>query len=79
MGAFRLGASRDSRERFAVKYYVVAMLFLVFEVEVVFLFAWGVVLIVGLVYEWRPRLGLTPSGRHDAGPYRKGIRSPASG
>lgn len=33
----------DTRERFAVKYYVVAMLFLVFDVEVVILFTWGVV------------------------------------
>ncbi len=33
----------DTRQRFAVKYYVVAILFLVFDVEVVFLFAWGVV------------------------------------
>lgn len=33
----------DTRERFAVKYYVVAILFLLFDVEVVFLFAWGAV------------------------------------
>ncbi len=33
----------DARERFAVKYYIVAMLFLLFDVEVVFLFAWGAV------------------------------------
>lgn len=33
----------DTRERFAVKYYVVAMLFLLFDVEVVFLFTWGAV------------------------------------
>lgn len=61
----------DTRERFAVKYYVVAMLFLLFDVEVVFLFTWAavarrvglmgyagimvflVLLIVGLVYEWK--------------------------
>lgn len=33
----------DTRQRFAVKYYVVAMLFLVFDVEVVILFTWGAV------------------------------------
>ncbi|NIR42949.1 MAG: NAD(P)H-quinone oxidoreductase subunit 3 [Gemmatimonadetes bacterium] len=33
----------DTRERFAVKYYVVAMLFLLFDVEVVILFTWGIV------------------------------------
>ena len=61
----------DARERFSVKFYVVAVLFLLFDVEVVFLFTWGVgfrqvgvagylamlvflvILIVGLVYEWR--------------------------
>ncbi len=61
----------DARERFSVKFYVVAVLFLLFDVEVVFLFTWGVVfrqvgvagylamlvflviLVVGLVYEWR--------------------------
>jgi len=33
----------DTRDRFAVKYYVVAMLFLLFDVEVVVLFTWAVV------------------------------------
>lgn len=33
----------DTRERFAVKYYIVAMLFLLFDVEVVLLFTWGAV------------------------------------
>jgi NADH-quinone oxidoreductase subunit A len=33
----------DTRDRFAVKYFVVAMLFLLFDVEVVFLFTWGAV------------------------------------
>ncbi|NNG16032.1 MAG: NAD(P)H-quinone oxidoreductase subunit 3 [Gemmatimonadales bacterium] len=33
----------DTRDRFAVKYYVVAMLFLLFDVEVVVLFTWSVV------------------------------------
>src|SRR5919199_5599168 len=33
----------DARERFSVRFYMVAMLFLVFDVEVVFLFPWAVV------------------------------------
>jgi NADH-quinone oxidoreductase subunit A len=33
----------DTRERFAVKYYVVAVLFLLFDVEVVILFTWAIV------------------------------------
>lgn len=40
----------DARARFAVKYYVVALLFLLFDVEMVFMFTWAVVF---------RRLGLT--------------------
>ncbi len=32
-----------ARERFSVKFYLVAMLFLLFDIEVVFLFPWAVV------------------------------------
>ncbi len=61
----------DARRRFPVKYYLVAMLFLLFDIEVIFLYPWAVVLrdlrvfalipisfflvllIIGLVYEWK--------------------------
>lgn len=33
----------DARDRFSVRFYIVAMLFLVFDVEVVFLFPWAVI------------------------------------
>lgn len=33
----------DARERMSVRFYIVAMLFLVFDVEVVFLFPWAVI------------------------------------
>ena len=33
---------RLPRERFPVKFYVVAMLFIVFDIEVIFLFPWAV-------------------------------------
>ncbi|MFQ5743841.1 MAG: NADH-quinone oxidoreductase subunit A [Acidobacteriota bacterium] len=33
---------RDARQRFSVRFYIVAMLFLVFDVETVFLFPWAV-------------------------------------
>ena len=33
----------DARSRFSVKFYLVAMLFILFDVEVVFLFPWAVV------------------------------------
>ena len=36
------GVSGDARHRFNVKFYLVAMCFLVFDVEVVFLFPWAV-------------------------------------
>ena len=34
----------DARERFSVKFYMVGMLFILFEVEAVFLYPWAVVL-----------------------------------
>ena len=33
----------DARERFSVRFYIVAMLFLVFDVESIFLFPWAVI------------------------------------
>ncbi|NNF05997.1 MAG: NADH-quinone oxidoreductase subunit A [Candidatus Eisenbacteria bacterium] len=33
----------DARERFSVRFYVVAMLFIVFDLETVFMFPWAVV------------------------------------
>ena len=33
---------RTARERFSVKFYLVAMLFIIFDIEVVFLFPWAV-------------------------------------
>jgi len=34
----------DIRQRFSVKFYLVAMLFILFDVEAVFLFAWAIAL-----------------------------------
>ena len=34
----------DARERFSVKFYLVAMLFIIFDVEAVFLYPWAVIL-----------------------------------
>src|SRR5439155_5357577 len=33
----------DARERFSVKFYLVAMLFILFDVEAVFLYPWAVI------------------------------------
>jgi len=33
----------DTRERFPVKFYLVAILFIVFDIEVVFLYPWAVI------------------------------------
>src|SRR5262245_43431329 len=33
----------DARQRFSVKFYLVAMIFILFDVEVVFLYPWAVV------------------------------------
>ena len=32
----------DARERFSVKFYLVAMLFIIFDIETIFLFPWAV-------------------------------------
>jgi NADH-quinone oxidoreductase subunit A len=32
----------DARQRFSVRFYIVAMLFLLFDVEIVFFYPWGV-------------------------------------
>jgi len=34
----------DSRQRFSVKFYLVAMLFILFDVEAIFLYPWAVIL-----------------------------------
>ncbi|MCR8915048.1 NADH-quinone oxidoreductase subunit A [Marinobacter panjinensis] len=34
----------DARQRFSVKFYLVAMLFVIFDIEAVFLFAWAIVI-----------------------------------
>jgi NADH-quinone oxidoreductase subunit A len=34
----------DSRQRFSVKFYLVAMLFILFDVEAVFIYPWAVIL-----------------------------------
>ena len=34
----------DARERFSVKFYMVAMLFILFDVEAIFLYPWAVIL-----------------------------------
>lgn len=33
----------DARDRYSVRYYMIAMLFLIFDVETIFLFPWAVV------------------------------------
>jgi NADH-quinone oxidoreductase subunit A len=37
-------AYHDARRRFPVKYYLVAMLFILFDIEVIFLYPWAAVL-----------------------------------
>jgi NADH-quinone oxidoreductase subunit A len=33
---------RSARERFSVKFYLVAMLFIVFDIEILFMYPWAV-------------------------------------
>lgn len=34
--------TRDAHQRFSIRFYIVAMLFLIFDVETVFLFPWAI-------------------------------------
>ena len=34
----------DARDRYSVKYYLVAMLFVIFDVETIFMFPWAVIM-----------------------------------
>jgi NADH-quinone oxidoreductase subunit A len=45
-GVFECGSDPigDARERFGVKFYMVALLFIVFDVEAVFVYPWAVLL-----------------------------------
>ena len=46
-------AFEDSRMKFDVRYYLVAILFIIFDLEIAFLFPWAVVLDeIGLVGFW---------------------------
>ena len=44
----------DARDRYSVRYYLIAMLFVIFDVETVFMFPWAVIMdelmVAGLVH-----------------------------
>src|SRR5437016_14499041 len=42
----------DARQRYAIRYYVVAILFVIFDVETIFLFPWAI------IYKQPPLFGL---------------------
>jgi len=46
MSAYECGMTPvgDSRQRFSVKFYLVAMLFILFDVEAVFIYPWAIIL-----------------------------------
>src|SRR5256885_14677220 len=50
----------SAHERFSVKFYLVAMLFIVFDIETVFLIPWGTIYFGGA--GGGPRLGVPPVG-----------------
>ena len=51
----------DAKRRFPVKYYLVAMLFILFDIEVVFLYPWAAVL-RSLRDAYSPMFALAPMG-----------------
>lgn len=51
----------DARRRFPIKYYLIAMLFLLFDIEVIFLFPWAAI-IRDLRDQYSMTLALAPMG-----------------
>ena len=51
----------DARRRFPVKYYLVAMLFILFDIEVIFLFPWAAI-VRDLRDQYSMLLALVPMG-----------------
>jgi NADH-quinone oxidoreductase subunit A len=51
----------DARRRFPVKYYLIAMLFLLFDIEVIFLFPWAAI-VRDLRDNFSMTLALAPMG-----------------
>jgi NADH-quinone oxidoreductase subunit A len=51
----------DARRRFPIKYYLVAMLFLLFDIEVIFIFPWAAI-IRDLRDQYSMTLALAPMG-----------------
>ncbi len=46
LGTYECGApllQEDARQRYSVKYFVIAMLFILFDIEVAFMYPWAVV------------------------------------
>ena len=37
-------AKGDARDRYSIRYYIIAMLFVIFDVETVFMFPWAVIM-----------------------------------
>jgi NADH-quinone oxidoreductase subunit A len=37
-------ATSDARDRYSIRYYLIAMLFVIFEVETIFMFPWAVMI-----------------------------------
>ena len=66
MAAYECGmvGTGDARQRFSVKFYMVAMLFILFDVEAIFLIPWAVIY-RKLPAAIAPALG---AGPHDSGP-----------
>jgi NADH-quinone oxidoreductase subunit A len=45
---------QDARVQFPMRYYIIAMLFVIFDIEIVFMFPWAVVFTkLGFWYAWK--------------------------
>src|SRR3954466_12201827 len=51
----------DTRKRFNVRFYIVAMIFLVFDVEIVFMYPWATIFAKGVEASRHPVGGASPA------------------
>jgi len=82
--------NREPAERFPVRFYLVAMIFIIFDIEIIFLYPWAVVfrqlgpfglweMIVFAVAVFASFIYLIANGALDWGPVRRALRPSAAG
>jgi NADH-quinone oxidoreductase subunit A len=81
--------SRDASDRFPVRFYLVAMIFIIFDIEIIFLYPWAVIfrqlrafglweMVVFAIAVFVSFIYLISNGALDWGPVKRGLRGVAA-